>query len=132
MVRLNAQRLLVLTGQDSRKRLMTGTARCTNSRLRAGLSGPALIRQSSERLPLVMDEKAKLATLNIQCTVPGAACKPPGVTQGAAALAVTAAPATAAAGHAPLMLLSQANSDSHAQLTNENKQHGSQPHLQLA
>lgn len=51
---------------------MTGTARCTNSRLRAGLSGPALIRQSSERLPLVMDEKAKLATLNIQCTVPGA------------------------------------------------------------
>ena len=51
---------------------MTGTARCTNSRLRAGLSGPALIRQSSERLPLVIEEKAKLATLNTQCTVPGA------------------------------------------------------------
>lgn len=51
---------------------MIGTARCTNSRFRAGLKGPALIRHSSERLPLVMDENAKLARLNTQCTVPGA------------------------------------------------------------
>ncbi len=38
----------------------------------------------------------------------------PGVTQGAASLAATAALGTAAATHGPLTLLSQANFESHA------------------
>ncbi len=50
---------------------MGGTARCRMILLKAR-SGPEANRQSVDRLPLVRDEKAKLAALNIQCTVLGA------------------------------------------------------------
>ena len=50
---------------------MGGTARCRMILLKARF-GPEANRQSVDRLPLVRDEKAKLAALNIQCTVLGA------------------------------------------------------------
>lgn len=51
---------------------MGGTARCKMILLKASSFAPEFNRQSVERLPLVRDEKAKLAALNIQCTVLGA------------------------------------------------------------
>ena len=50
---------------------MGGTARCRMILLKARF-GPEASRQSVDRLPLVRDKKAKLAALNIQCTVLGA------------------------------------------------------------
>lgn len=55
------------------RRLIAGAARCSSSLLKARLTwpGPAVSKQSVERLPLVMDEKAKLATANTQVMVLG-------------------------------------------------------------
>ncbi len=54
------------------RKTMGGTARCRMILLKARPFGPESNRQSVDRLPLVRDEKAKLAALNIQCTVLGA------------------------------------------------------------
>ena len=53
------------------RKTMGGTARCRMILLKARF-GPEANRQSVDWLPLVRDEKAKLAALNIQCTVLGA------------------------------------------------------------
>ena len=52
-------------------RVIRGTAKCMSRLFRAGRSSPVVMRQSNERLPLVMDEKAKLAVLNTHRTVEG-------------------------------------------------------------
>ena len=54
------------------KNTMGSTARCKRILLKARSSVPRSNRQSVDKLPLVREEKAKLAALNIQCTVFGA------------------------------------------------------------
>lgn len=55
----------------SREKVMGGTDRCRTSLLKAKLPESALSRQSVDRLPLVNEEKAKLAVLNIHFRVSG-------------------------------------------------------------
>ena len=50
---------------------MGGTARCRMSLLKARLPDPTLSRQSVERLPLVREEKAKLAVSKTHFRVSG-------------------------------------------------------------
>ncbi len=50
---------------------MGGTAKCSRSLLKATFIDPTLRRQSVERLPLVIEEKAKLTMVKSQCTMGG-------------------------------------------------------------